>query len=36
MRLEDELLEFLQQPLMCILAATDEAGQPFPGRGIGG
>lgn len=35
MRLEDELLQFLAQPLMCILAGTDKTGRPCPGRGIG-
>lgn len=35
MRLDDELLEFLQRPLMCILAAVDGEGRPSAGRGIG-
>ena len=35
MQLEDELLVFLQQPLMCIVAATDGTGRPSVGRGIG-
>lgn len=35
MRLDDELVEFLRRPLMCILAAVDSEGRPSPGRGIG-
>jgi hypothetical protein len=35
MRLDDELLEFLQRPLMCIIAAVDCGGRPSAGRGIG-
>jgi len=35
MRLDDELVEFLEQPLMCIVAATDRDGRPAAGRGIG-
>jgi len=35
MRLDVGLLEFLQRPLMCILAAADSAKRPSAGRGIG-
>lgn len=35
MRLEQELLAFLQQPLMCIIAAADGSGRPSAGRGVG-
>jgi len=35
MRLSDELLEFLQLPLMCIVAASDADGRPAAGRGVG-
>mgnify|MGYP001309602730 CR=1 FL=1 len=35
MRLDDDLLAFLQRPLMCILAAVDRGGRPAAGRGIG-
>lgn len=35
MRLDDELLEFLRRPLMCIIAAVDGDGRPSAGRGIG-
>lgn len=35
MRVDDELLEFLQRPLMCIIAAVDGTGRPLVGRGIG-
>lgn len=31
----DALAAFLEQPLMCILAATDSEGRPTAGRGIG-
>lgn len=35
MRLDDEILEFLRRPLMCIIAAVDADGRPSAGRGIG-
>lgn len=35
MRLDDDLLTFLQRPLMCIIAAVDGGGRPSAGRGIG-
>lgn len=35
MRLDDELIDFLQRPLMCIIAAADGSGRPAAGRGIG-
>lgn len=35
MRIDDELLEFLRRPLMCIIAAVDGDGRPSAGRGIG-
>lgn len=35
MRLDDELLDFLQRPLMCIIAAVDGEGRPSAGRGVG-
>ena len=35
MRLYDELLEFLQRPLMCVIGAVDGDGRPWPGRGVG-
>ncbi|MBO9574390.1 MAG: pyridoxamine 5'-phosphate oxidase family protein [Sphingobium sp.] len=34
-RLDNELLEFLRRPLMCIIAGVDEDGRPSAGRGIG-
>lgn len=35
MRLDDDLLAFLQRPLMCIIAAVDGAGRPSAARGVG-
>lgn len=35
MRLDDELLDFLRRPLMCIIAAVDGEGRPSAGRGVG-
>ncbi|MBS7705078.1 pyridoxamine 5'-phosphate oxidase family protein [Chelatococcus asaccharovorans] len=35
MRLDDDLLEFFRQPLMCIIAAADASGRPSAGRGVG-
>ncbi|TCN15066.1 pyridoxamine 5'-phosphate oxidase family protein [Sinorhizobium americanum] len=35
MRLDDRILEFFNRPLMCIIAAADEAGRPSAGRGVG-
>ncbi len=35
MQLDDALIEFLDRPLMCILAAADRAGRPTAGRGVG-
>ena len=35
MQLDDELLAFLQRPLMCIIAAADDGGRPAAGRGVG-
>lgn len=35
MRLDDKILEFLRQPLMCILGGVDAHGRPSAGRGIG-
>jgi len=34
-RLDDDLLEFFRQPLMCIIAAADASGRPSAGRGVG-
>ena len=34
-RLDGEILEFLKQPLMCILAGADADGCPSAGRGVG-
>lgn len=34
-RLDDRLLDFFNRPLMCIIAAVDEAGCPAAGRGVG-
>ncbi|WP_431324450.1 pyridoxamine 5'-phosphate oxidase family protein [Rhizobium sp. YTU87027] len=35
MRLDDRLLDFFNQPLMCIIAVADETGRPSAGRGVG-
>ncbi|MEZ2132893.1 MULTISPECIES: pyridoxamine 5'-phosphate oxidase family protein [unclassified Sinorhizobium] len=35
MRLDDRLLDFLNRPLMCIIAVADETGRPSAGRGVG-
>ncbi|WP_138468584.1 pyridoxamine 5'-phosphate oxidase family protein [Poseidonocella sp. HB161398] len=35
MRIDDDLIDFFGQPLMCIIAAADSAGRPAAGRGIG-
>lgn len=35
MRLDDDLLEFFRQPLMCIIAGADASGRPSAGRGVG-
>lgn len=35
MKLDDDLLDFLKRPLMCIVAAADRQGRPSAGRGVG-
>ncbi|WP_028744898.1 pyridoxamine 5'-phosphate oxidase [Rhizobium mesoamericanum] len=35
MRLDDRLLDFFNQPLMCIIAVADEIRRPSAGRGVG-
>lgn len=35
MRLDDALIDFLDRPLMCILAAADTDRRPSAGRGVG-
>ena len=35
MRRDDKLFDFFKRPLMCIIAAADEARRPSAGRGIG-
>lgn len=35
MRLDDELIDFLARPLMCIIAAADNERRPATGRGVG-
>jgi len=35
MLLDDDMIAFLQRPLMCIIAAVEEDGRPATGRGVG-
>jgi len=35
MELDDTLLDFLERPLMCIIASADQTGRPAAGRGVG-